>query len=110
MINKKDLFSISLKREIVTLDQSELLIQELTTSQREEFELLAMDLNNSKAKNMKSKLISVSVINEDGSRFFGDDEVEKIAMLPGSITEKIFNAVLKINGMGENILEETEGN
>ncbi len=111
MLDKTQLLSIGQQTKTVKLDQGELLIKEFTTSDREKFEVLAMKMQKSgEAKNMKAKLISISVINDNGSRFFGDDEIEKIAQMPSTITETLFNEILAINGMANDALDVEVGN
>lgn len=110
MLNKNDLFSYQLKTKIVQLENGEVMIKEFTTASREQFEMLAVKMQSGAAKNMKAKLISMSCVNEDGSRIFGDDEIDKISQMPSSITEVLFNEILNINGMGSDALGDTEGN
>lgn len=110
MLNKDQLLAIGLKQKTVKLEQGELIIREFNTSEREKFEMMAMDVQKGKSKNMKAKLIAVSVITASGGRYFGDDEIDKIAGLPSSITEKLFDEILAINGMSNDALEVAEGN
>ncbi len=111
MLNKNDLLSIGLKRKEVDLDTGTVLIREFTTADREKFEVLAMGMQEgSGKKNMKANIIAISLINKDNTRVFGDDEIGKIAELPSTITEVIFNAVLDINGMAGDALDVAEGN
>ena len=110
MLDKQDLFNIQLATKIVKLPQGEIIIKEFTTAGREQFEMMALKMQDGKAKNMKAKLIAMSCVKEDGNRMFGDDELAKISELPSKITELIFNAVLDLNGMGADALGESEGN
>ena len=110
MLNKTELLRIALKTEEVKLDQGSLKIQEFTTSDREAFEIFAMKMNTGKVKNLKAKLIVISVVEDRGSRMFGDDEIGTVSQLPSTITEKLFNAILKLNGMGAASFSEAEGN
>ena len=110
MLDKNALMGIDLKTKVVKLPQGELLIREFDTSTREKFELMAQDYQSGKSKNMKAKLIAVSVIHENGGRYFGDDEIDKISKLPATITEKLFDEILSLNGMANDALEVNEGN
>lgn len=111
MLSKEQLLGARLKRKKVKVAGGEILIQEFTTSDRETFELLAMKMTKGgEAKNMKAKLISLSIIKEDGKRYFGDDEIGAISQMPSTITETLFNEILAINGMANDALEVAEGN
>lgn len=110
MLNKEDLLGVVLATKVVKLKTGSVMIKEFTTSAREEFELMAMKMSTGGAKNMKAKLIAISCINENGTRLFGDDEVGKISQMPSSITEVLFNAILEINGMATDSLEEAGKN
>ncbi len=110
MLNKTDLLGISLKRKKVKLEVGEVLIKEFTTADREVFEMSAMNLEEGAASNIKSKLIAISLINPDGTRVFGDDELHKISQMPSTVTETIFNEILALNSMKSDSMEEAEGN
>ena len=110
MLKKDDLLGLGLAEKIVELPTGEVKIKEFTTSDREAFELMAMKMKEGGAKNMKAKLISISVITEGGSRMFGDDEIGKISQMPSKVTELLFNEILELNGMGDGALGASEGN
>lgn len=110
MLKKEDLLGLTLAEKIVELPTGEVKIREFTTADREKFEVLAMNTQKGSAQNMKAKLIAISVMNDAGTRMFGDDEVAKIAQMPSSTTELLFNEILTLNGMGAGILEDIEGN
>ena len=110
MLNKEDILGIKLKTKTVELDQGEVCIKEFTTSDREKFEMLAIKMSKSgAAKNMKAKLLAISIVKEDGGRMFGDDEIGKISQMPSKVTELLFNEILELNGMGADALGDTEG-
>jgi len=111
MLSKSDLLAIKLETREVKLSQGSVLIKEFTASDREGFELLALNMTKGKgAKNMKAKLISVSVVNEQGGRVFGDDEVAQISQMPSRVTEEIFNEILSLNGMAGDAVAVEMGN
>jgi len=102
-MKKENLLNIELGTAVVDTSAGEVKMKELTTSDRETYEL---SLQRGTAKNLKATLISKSVITDEGSRMFGDDEIAKISQMPSSVSEKIFNAILVLNGMAENSEEE----
>jgi len=110
MLDKNDLFSIELATKVVQLPQGEIMIKEFTTAGREQFEMMALKVQDGNTKNMKAKLIAMSCVNETGGRIFGDDELGKISEIPAKTTEILFNEILSINGMGADALGDTEGN
>lgn len=110
MLNKAALLGISLKTRSVKLETGTVLIQEFTTSDREKFEVLAMDMQKGKAKNLKAQLIAISVMSENGSRMFGDTDIDQITQMPSTVTEKLFNEILSLNGMAADAIGEELGN
>ena len=110
MLNKEALLGIKLKTNTVELSEGSVIIREFTTSDREKFELLALKAQEGQAKNLKAQLIVISLVNENGSRVFGDDEVDKISQMPSTVTEKLFNSILELNSMNSDAVEVAEGN
>lgn len=111
MLNKAELLAISLKTKEVKLESGTVTIREFTTSDREAFEMLAMKMSkDNNSKNMKASVIVKSIINKEGTRVFGDDENGLISQMPSTITQKIFNEILEINGMAGDALDVETGN
>lgn len=101
MLNKAALLGIGLKTKSVKLETGTVLIQEFTTADREKFEVLALGMRTGKSKNFKSQLIAISVMGENGSRMFGDTDIDQITQLPTTVTQPIFDQILVLNGMDE---------
>lgn len=56
-------------------------------------------------------LIVRSIVGEDGSRLFGDDEYTAVGeRLPADVTERVFEAARRLSGMTEKDAEDLEGN
>jgi len=110
MLNKNDLLSIVAKREVVSLEIGDVIIREFLTSDREQFEKMALNASGDGLSIMKSKMVAVSLINEDGHRLFGDDEIASISSMPSGVVETIFEAIVELNGMGESSLDKEVGN
>jgi len=106
---KDDLLGIGFKTEVVKIGKLELPIKELDTASREKLELKILDIQKNGVGSITAIAISISLMNEEGSRMFGDDEHAKITAMPSNITETLLQAILKINGMGETALEEEVG-
>ena len=105
-MTKEELLKITLATAVVAVGDSKLTIKELTTSDREQYEMTVVK---STSKNLKALLIVKSVITDDGNRMFGDDEINTVSQMPSSLTEALFNQILILNGMADGSLEDAEG-
>jgi len=108
MLSKDLLFKTAFKTKKVTVSGGTITIREFTTADREQFEKYVS--GDKIGPSIKAKLIVMSTINENGSNFFGDDDIDKISQLPSTLTESLFTQILKLNEMNPNSTAQMEGN
>ena len=85
-------------------------IKVMSGGDREIFEDTVMkmtgkDGNMSSIKGMRSTLLKLSLVNEDGSLMFNDSNLDQLNGLPAPIINALFNEAMKINGLVEEQLE-----
>lgn len=99
-----------LKKVEVEIDGGSVLVSEVT---QESYEAILADPANKDGdaqdwfKTMTA-LIAVSVVNEDGSRMFGDEDKPLIAGFSREVRNAITNACLRANGFSEDEKKPSE--
>lgn len=89
-------------------------IRMLTGAERDEFEASFFDSKTGKTKsdlkNVRAKLISLCVVDENNTRIFLDSDVEKLGKKSGKVLSRIFAAAQALNGMRAEDIEATTKN
>lgn len=116
VLSKDSLFSRGLRRKNVYLPEhgegAFLIVQELTGEQRDEYDAsLWRQRKRSKFElsldHATAKLVALSVINEDGSRMFGDDEIKSLSRKVGASTlKRLAEAAKELSGITDDEIEE----
>lgn len=86
----------------------QVLIQSMTAAQRESFENSLSGEN--KFEGLRAKLVIASVVNESGVCVFTQDDAAALMAKSAAAIDRIALAVNKLNGFGDQAVEEAEGN
>lgn len=117
-ISKEQLFSRALKRRNVPLPEEDfgpgafIIVQELTGEQRDEYDSsLWMQRGAKKPKlsleHATARLVVLSVVDEQGDRLFGDDEVLSVSRRLGAgLLKRIAEAAKELSGITDDEIEE----
>ena len=60
--------------------------------------------------NIRAKLVARTVVDADGNRLFGDDQVSKLGKKSGAALERVFSVARRLSGMTSEDVEELAGN
>ena len=58
----------------------------------------------------RAKLIAFTVVNEKGERIFKDEDIASIGKLSSSSLEKVCAVAMRLNGLGDDAVEEAKKN
>ncbi len=90
------------------------LISELTAEDRDRFEAEFVDSKSKKGENplfnIRARLAALTIVDENGNRLFNDADIKALGKKSGSCLDKIFAVAQKINGIGNNDIEEIAKN
>lgn len=113
-IREKILNGVKLKTEAINVFGEDLMVRELTGCERDAFEAsltvskgktVSMNMNN-----VRAKLVVKSLFDLDGSRLFGDNDVDLVGGLPASDLDKVFEVAQRISGLKPEDIEDLTKN
>ena len=119
MLNKNQILSANdLTTKTVSVPEwgGEVMIRELTGRQRDILEGLFASRINPKTgavlstKDLRAKMVIMSVIGEDGEYIFADKDTEDVSGKSARALDRIVDAVQAMNGLNETDVEEKAGN
>lgn len=81
-------------------------IRTMTGSDRDAFEqtLVKVDGNGNRKTdltNMRAKLVAMTVVDDNGNRLFGEDDIAVLGRKSATALAKVFEAAQALNGMGD---------
>lgn len=104
-----------LKRESVEVPEwgGTVIVQELTGQDRDEWESSIVTIRGSETKidgrNLRAKLVSLCVVDEDGERLFTQKDVDVLGRKSAAALDRIVDTSKKLSSLSESDLE-TLGN
>lgn len=84
----------------------DVIVQGMSGAQRDEFERSLRKPNGDLRGNIRARAIVRSVINEDGSRVFSDDDIAAVGRMRADIAQRIWNAQQELSGISESDAKE----
>lgn len=87
-------------------------IREMTGADRDAIESLLFDEsgNQRQVKNFRGIVVSMSVVDSDGNRIFGEDDIETLEQKSAAALNRIFLAALELNAMTASSAKAIEKN
>lgn len=110
------LSAADLKRETLDVPEwgGEVIVRSLTGAERDAFEDSVVkqrgktrELN---LRNARARLVSLSLIDESGSRLFSDGDVEALGRKSAAALDRVFAAAQRLSGLTENDIDELAKN
>ncbi len=99
-------------RETVSVPEwgGSVLVRGLTGQERDAYEATIMRLNGTNAQmnlvNARAKLVARSVIDENGERLFGDEDVALLSKKSAAALERVFGVAQRLSGLTSSDLDE----
>jgi len=96
----------------------EVLIKGLTGAERDSYEASLFTVTETGKKvdvkmnraNVRAKLLVKTICNEDGSRVFGDGDVEALGAKSAAALDRLFEVAQRLSGLSDKDVEELEKN
>ena len=113
LLTKQQIFAISdVQREVVKVPEwgGDVLVQGLTGRERDAYEATIITQRKGETKvnliNARSKLVALSVIDEQGNRLFDDMDVAQLGAKSAVALERVFDVARRLSGMSDEDMEE----
>ena len=84
-------------------------VKGMTGGERDEFEKSCRDPKGRLRGNTRARLAVRTVVNEDGSRVFTDDDIQIVGRIRVDVLQKVFNLAQKLSGISDADVEELGG-
>lgn len=114
------LAAVDLPTETVDVPEwgGEVLVRGLTAAERDAFEQSVVTLNGSgkaastkmNLSNIRAKLCSLTIVDEDGERLFSDAEVDVLGRKSAQALQRVFDAAQRLSGLSQSDVEELAKN
>lgn len=89
----------------------EVIISTISAQARESYEKAVIDVNGKvSGSNIRARLLAVSIVDEDGTLLFNESDIKDLGKKSATEVDKLFSAILKLNGMGDDNVEEVAKN
>jgi len=90
------------------------LVRGLTGTDRDRLEASAVTQNGNNLalnlNNIRAKLVSMSVVNEDGKRLFTDSDIKDLGRKNAAALERVYDVAQRLSGMGKADVSELAKN
>lgn len=114
MLNREDILAqTDLKTEIVNIKEwgGDVLVSEMSGTVRDAWEQTLGEKDGAgKIVSPRAKLVVFTVVDEQGNRLFKDNDIDAIGKLSASSLEQICITAMKLNGIGDDEIEEAKKN
>ena len=89
-------------------------VKALSGAERDQFEMSMFEERGKKVQrnlqNMRAKLVSLSIVDEKGSRVFTDADVKALGNKSAAALDRVFAVAMRLSGVSEQDVDELAGN
>ena len=114
ILNKEAILACKdLKQEIVEVPEwgGSVIVRTMTGTERDAFEQsITKDGVQYNTDNIRARLVSLTLIDEDGNRLFTDKEVESVGGKAASALVRLYDVAQRLNGMSDADVDELAKN
>ena len=110
-LSKNDIIDVDdVKIETVEVPEwgGKVTIREFTAYARDQYELYLYKTKDT--KNFRAVMVALSVIDENGDQMFSTNDVEALGQKSIKAMNRVYEACIKLNGVGAEAMEEAEKN
>ncbi len=108
--------AVDLPKEQVSVPEwgGDVLVRALTGAERDQFEASIIDQKGKGTrinhKNMRAKLVALTIVDESGNRLFADDDVVALGRKSAAGLNRVFSAAQRLSGLTQEDVDELEKN
>jgi len=114
ILNRNQILQVDdLKKELINVPEwnGQIYIRTLTGSERDAFEQsIIADKGKTNLANIRARLCALAICDEKGKRLFEDKDIVTLGSKSAVALDCVFSAVQKLNGIGEEEIEELAKN
>src|SRR5690554_443064 len=92
----------------------EVIVRGLTGAERDAFEQSIVETRGKNTRmnlrNIRAKLVALTVVDEDGNRIFSDEDAEALGKKSAAALDRIFAVAQRLSGLRPEDVEELAGN
>ena len=114
LLNRDDILNQNdLNTEDVSAQEwgGEVRVREMTASERDTFEARFANTNGkANLDNIRAEIVSKCVVDEQGNRLFGKEDIKALAEKSAAPMDRIFQAALALSGMSQEAQEDAVKN
>ena len=104
MLDKKGLLSVAGRRDtFVDVEGEQVRLLELTGTGRDEYDHYVAVVAASNWRNIRAKLVQLSVVDDKGETLFSANEVSQVGEMAGVVLDGLCDANKKLNGLDEDV-------
>lgn len=78
-------------------------VRSLTGAERDQFEAAVVEFRGTNAdinfKNLRARLVVMTVVDETGARLFSDDDVQAVGSKSGAVLDRVFAVAQRLSGL-----------
>jgi hypothetical protein len=110
LLNKAAILSAQdLAKELVEVPEwgGSVYVRAMTGAERDAFEL---SIQGQKLENIRARLCAMCMVDESGTRLFGDKEAKELGQKSAAALDRVFAIAQRLNGIGTKDVEALEKN
>lgn len=112
-LKREDILKVSdIQKQLVSVPEwgGEVYVKGLTGAERDKFESGMIENRGKDQKvnlaNIRAKLASLSICDEDGKRLFTESDVQALSQKSATALQRVFEVAQKLSGLGNDDVEE----
>ena len=110
MLTRDQILAAGFRSEVVNTRIGDFRVRVMSGAAREQFEAVASDDREKQRGRIRARWIRWTACDDAGNLLFGDDDIDVLAAMDSDIIIPVFEAALRINGLGAGAVEEAEKN
>lgn len=108
MLTRDQILAAGFRSEVVSTRIGDFRVRVMSGAVREQFEAAASD--EQQRGRIRARWIRWTACDESGNLLFGEGDIDALAAMDSDIIIPVFEAALRINGLGSGAVEEAEKN
>ena len=111
-LKEKILESVDLPLEKIEVPEwgTTVYLRGMTSAERDAWEMSIYESKGIKMDNIRARLVSLALCDENGDRLFSDGEAEKLGKKNAKVITKLFEIAQRLSGIGQKDVEELSKN